>query len=152
HLDRGVSVYDANGGMLAEILLRPTGAQTHAVDWLAAPNSSSPLSSPEDVRNAHLRSILAGLVNRQDNAAAFQSFLQAIDETLWMANHLGGHADQHMSVLIGRPLALVRARLQLTLGGDPVYNQSWGATFDEDSGDLTTTTFGWAIFSSATMA
>jgi hypothetical protein len=131
HLDRAIGVYAANGDPLAEISL------SEGVDWQPAPNSSSPLSGPGDISNGHLRSLLLSV----SDPDAFTGFLRVIDETLCMANPLGGRADQNLSVLIGRPLALVRARLQLTLEADPLRDQSWGATFSRDSGDLMTTTF-----------
>jgi hypothetical protein len=141
HLDRGVTVYDVQGQMLGEFLLRPTGQDTYTADWQSAPNGTSPVSGPEGIKNLHLQNILADLNNRQDKGTALKNFLEVIDETLWVVNPLGGRADQNMSTLIGRPLAVVRAKLQLTLGGQPVYDQSWGATFEQNSGDITTTTF-----------
>lgn len=45
-----------------------------------------------------------------------------------MVDPLGGRKDQFLSVLIGRPLAVVQARVQLSLLGSPVFNQTWDET------------------------
>jgi len=62
---------------------------------------------------------------------------------------LGGRKDQFLSVLIGRPLAVVQISLQLELNGDPVYNQLWDTTVEphaphnllRDIGDVDTVPF-----------
>jgi hypothetical protein len=135
HLDGGLAFYDAQGLALGELLLRGSGAQA-TVDWQIAPNSPAGVASPDQIGNAHLRQIATELWSLSDAGPVFQNFLQVVDETLWRVNPLGARGDQNMAVLIGRPLAVVRARLQLEVYGHPFYNQSWGATFARDDGGL----------------
>lgn len=61
---------------------------------------------------------------------AFANLLQVIDETLWTIDPLGARDNANLSVLVGRPLALVRARLQLEMEGPPLTDNSWQYTFD----------------------
>ena len=58
-----------------------------------------------------------------------------------MVDPLGNRDDQALSVLIGRPIAVVRAKLQLRLNGNPAYNQSWGATFQDQAAELSELNF-----------
>jgi hypothetical protein len=55
----------------------------------------------------------------------FRDLVKIIDETLWMVDPLGGRQDQMFSTLIGRPLAVVQARLTLELNGPPTPCQFW---------------------------
>jgi hypothetical protein len=59
--------------------------------------------------------------------------LDVIDSTLWTSNPWEAGTDQNLSVLIGRPLAVVRARLEYQLHGRPVYDQGWAATGKRDT-------------------
>src|SRR5262249_45845840 len=59
---------------------------------------------------------------------AFEAFLRVIDATMWTIEPLGSRADQNVSVLVGRPLALIRARLAVALSGPPLVDSSWPAT------------------------
>jgi len=53
-----------------------------------------------------------------------------IDETLWTTQPVGAVFDQSLAVLVGRPLAFVRARLQFLLDGAPLLDPAWQFTFD----------------------
>jgi hypothetical protein len=67
---------------------------------------------------------------------SFQAFLDVIDATLWTTDPLGSRSDQNLSVLIGRPLALVRARLQLTLDGPAITDTGWAAALNPPAPDF----------------
>jgi hypothetical protein len=82
----------------------------------------------------HLRAMLDSPQLQQE--AGFLAFLAAIDETLWTTDPLGNRADQNLSVLVGRPLALLRTRLQFQLDGDPISDTGWAATFKEPVPDF----------------
>jgi hypothetical protein len=66
----------------------------------------------------------------------------AIDETLWTIDPLGDRGDRNLSVLIGRPLALVRARLKLQLDGQPLRDTGWAATFGSQDPEYLNCKFG----------
>ncbi|KNG92098.1 hypothetical protein [Pseudaestuariivita atlantica] len=128
HLDAGLAVYDATGGALGEMMEFAAVTGAPQVGWLPAPDSPAAVSDPGDISNTHLKNFVAGLLARQDEGAGFRNFLAAIDETLWTVDPLGGRADQNLSVLVGRPLAVVRARYGLELDGLEMSNMSWRDT------------------------
>jgi len=128
HIDGGVSVYNAEGDLLGELLLSTIPDQAPEVAWypagVAQPKQLSALK-PTDIANPYLLNMLQGLDSDHQTAPgqAFQNFLQAIDETLWAVDEASTHSDQHMALLLGRPLALVRGRLKFTLQGHADYGQ-----------------------------
>lgn len=108
HLDQSLAVYDAGGAYLGEIL--PTSL---AVTSDVAAQVSDPT----------LRKVVATLEKQRAN---LDDVLQSIDETLWLVDPLGARKDAMLSVLAGRPLAVVRASVQLTLEGPPAEDQHGG--------------------------
>jgi hypothetical protein len=127
HIDGGMNVYDESGAPLGELLALPPG--TKCDNWRprpGAPGTNPPPTCPADIKNAALRSVVQSIAAQSPDA--FRDLLKTIDETLWMVDPLGGRKDQFLSVLIGRPLAVVQLKLKLSLLGDPVFNQFWNKT------------------------
>jgi hypothetical protein len=121
HLDGGIAVYDAEGILLGELLPLP-----QPDNWRPRPGdpgNNPPPAQPSDISNVALRSVITS-VSAQP-AAVFADLLSVIDETLWMVDPMGGRKDQFLSVLIGRPLAIVQAEVSLSLLGDPYTSQIW---------------------------
>lgn len=131
HLDGGLAVYDAAGNALGELLILLSTGGTYQVRWLTAPDSTAAVSDPAKIANAHLSKFVVALVESTEQGKSLRSLLKVIDETLWTVDPLGSRADPNLSVLIGRPLALVRAELQFEVEGAPVYNQSWPDTLQK---------------------
>ncbi len=127
HLDGGISVYDEKGAPLGELLALPPGSNCD--NWRPRPGSPGtkpPPTCPRDIPNVALRSVVESIAAQSSDT--FRDLLNTIDETLWMVDPLGGRKDQFLSVLIGRPLAVVQLRLKLSLLGDPAFNQFWNRT------------------------
>lgn len=155
HLDNALTVYDADGYLLGELILRTViaddktdtatpgkTADESTVDWLPAPAAEHPVNHPDEIQNSYLRGFVTALlphpgsrIDPADVGPAFEKMLEVIDSTLWTVDPLGGRSDQSLSVLIGRPLALVRAVLRLRLRGDPVRDQYWGWDYGVTSPD-----------------
>jgi hypothetical protein len=138
HINKSISVYQAEGNLLGELLLIRKSKDESIVHWQPAPGApnQSPAGYAQDdigIANRHLKNMIEALIRRKDQGVAFGNLQQVIDETLWTIDPLGQRDDQNLSVLIGRPLALVRANLQLELRGKPCYNQAWLETFVEGS-------------------
>ncbi|MEU3563676.1 hypothetical protein [Kitasatospora sp. NPDC006786] len=123
HLDRALTAYDPDGGPLGELRI----AYDDSLFWKATPHSTFPTLDSLADRFTHLHGLLAALAARADAGPAFTALLSAVDETLHTVNPLGGWDDRTMSVLVGRPLALVRGRLRFELDGPPLYDSSWEA-------------------------
>ncbi|AKT39605.1 hypothetical protein [Chondromyces crocatus] len=116
HLDSSLMIYDADGATL--------GVVDQEGHWSSAPGRATPVSVA-DIANPHLRSMVTYLTK---SASADTSFLRALLLTLGNALENSDPEDfaQHkaMALLVGRPLALVRAKLKLELKGLPARDES----------------------------
>jgi hypothetical protein len=86
-------------------------------------------------RQKHLQAFLDGLLAQglQDaqqgigtaerSESALAALLRMIDATLWTVDPIGREGDEHLSVLVGRPLALVRAKLKLEMEAAPLTDE-----------------------------
>jgi hypothetical protein len=120
HLDGGISVYDSGGQPLGELYPPPYGWRPRPGD----PGNNPPPAQIGEIKNVALRDVLASISSHTE-PDVFNDFLASIDATLWMIDPLGGRKDQMQSVLIGRPLAVAQAQLQLDWYGNPTFNQLW---------------------------
>ncbi|MEJ2750938.1 MAG: hypothetical protein P8183_23975, partial [Anaerolineae bacterium] len=134
HLDRALVVFDARGVNLGTIML-VGNQQTRRLRWEPMPGPVR-VASPKEIGNPYLRQLVRALFNQVHNAQAFLDFLEAVDKTLWTADPLGQGNSQHRSVLVGRPLAVVRAQIGLELAGSPVTDQLWGFTGQQATKDF----------------
>ncbi|MFT7148737.1 MAG: hypothetical protein ACI82Q_000591 [Nonlabens sp.] len=148
HLDSSLMVYNELGlplGELSYAITAGAGTTTAATaKWTAVPGSSTPYATPSAIPDANLKAIVEQITSSTDSGNELLNFLTLIDSTLWTVDPLGGRSDQHLSVLVGRPLALVRAKLQFQLDGPQTLQQTWsswkaGTTYAEWPGLNTTT-------------
>jgi hypothetical protein len=135
HIDKSISVYQADGTLLGELLLITKSKTEAETCWQPAPgtpHASLVVCSSGEVKidNPHLKQMIEALIHRKDQGVAFHHLLEVIDKSLWTIDPLGPRDDENVSVLIGRPLALVRANVQLELCGKPFYDQAWVETID----------------------
>lgn len=130
HLDQGLLIYDQAGSSLGELAVSHRTGGVLEVVWFPTPESTNPITDPTDpstgIPNQYMREFVAGILNQPEatRGQAFANFLDAIDSTLWAVDPIGGRTDQSLSVLVGRPLGLVRARLKLTADGDVPQDES----------------------------
>jgi hypothetical protein len=127
HLDASLMAYDAQGKALGEMSAALAADDQTAVCWADAPGS--PYRGLDEI-NAKVKHFGPFLWNlERQGPATFAAFLKAVDETLWTTLPTGAVFDKGLAALIGRPLALVRARLQFELHGPPSPDPSWQYTF-----------------------
>jgi hypothetical protein len=131
HLDSGLAVYDRAGTAYGELTLGVDQQNAPVVNWLPAPNSPHAALPAPASGQGPLIGFLANL--KSQGAKAFSDFLQAVDETLWTIDPLGNRSDAFLSVLIGRPLAIVTASVDLELQSDPWRDPDWPYTFSKPS-------------------
>lgn len=94
HLDRSLVLFDGKGKYLGE--LRVVRGKVTAIKL-----------------DENVDPVLRKVISRMpDNAQVFNLFLNVIDETLWTIEPNASLQSQHLAVWLGRPLALVRARLK----------------------------------------
>src|SRR5262249_51916421 len=110
HLDQSLMAYDSSGTVLGEMVVGMSATDQQTICWEPAPNS--PYMSLPQLAQAipHFGPFLLTLSQQPSNT--FNAFLRAIDETLWTTVPMGATFDQSLAVLMGRPLAMVRASLQ----------------------------------------
>ena len=95
------------------------GTLTQEGRWLGAPGE--PRLSPWQVGNPHLARLVAHL-RRDPSLGDFMAGLEAHLDRIVPAAFA---EDGVLPLLLGRPLAVVRARLELRLKGLPAVNQDW---------------------------
>jgi hypothetical protein len=131
-LDRELAVYDNVGGLLGSLYLAGTGV----LQWEPNPDRTTSVGQPPDIHNAYLLAIVTGLLGRSDSGAAFAELLEELDRIVTKLDLSGSHYDQGLATLVGRPIAVVRAKLRLEFAGGPLYDQSWAATNTWSTGGI----------------
>ena len=134
HFDKSLAIYDPDGRSLGTLLLTGSADESD-LTWQPAVMSKTSADAPPNLGNAHLQGFVKGLMGHGDSGKVFTGLMATIDSTLWTTDPLGQRQD-NLSTLIGRPLALVRARLELELAQEPLSDQSWEKTLKHDSKGL----------------
>lgn len=134
HLDRSVAVYEPDGTACGELFGSRHADGTVVPRWQPDPTNPGAPQSVDAIKNQYVRGMLDALIARTDDGVGFLGLLRAIDETLWSVDPGGAGKDQDLSVLVGRPLAVVRAAVSLRLHGLAATSQDWWTTFAHMSG------------------
>jgi len=124
HLDGALQFFDAAGAAVGSV--QPADGGNRAV-WQAAPGQSSPAGRPPSglLTDPHLGALADALVNwgTADPAGtgegALAALLRLIDSTLWTVDPFAHAGEEHLSLLVGHPVAVIRAVLRLDLD-DPL--------------------------------
>ncbi|MEU9336492.1 hypothetical protein AB0D49_25505 [Streptomyces sp. NPDC048290] len=138
HLDNSILLYAPDGSALGEYRLYAGTSTAERGRWTPPPHSRLTLKDVS-TRAPAVHDVITA--RRLATEAGFTAFLDAIDTTLRTTDPLGNRADTHLSLLVGRPLALLRTRLSLQLDGDPLTATGWAATFAPPTADLTNHSF-----------
>jgi hypothetical protein len=121
HLDGALEFFDVDGGNLG--FVRPQDDAT--IMWEEAPGQPSiaghdpTLAIPNPHAGGIAKALVqwsiadAGVPGERDNA--LQAILRVVDSTLWSVDPFGHTGDEHLALLVGHPVAVVRARLTLEL-------------------------------------
>jgi hypothetical protein len=147
HLDDSFLIYAPDGTALGEVRLLVDADGTKTAQWQPPPHHAMTL---DDVRAAapHLHAMIDSPELQPE--ANFLGFLASIDETLWTTDPLGNRVDQNLSILLGRPLALLRIRLQFQLDGAPIGDTGWAATFKTEQPEFLSHSFSIRLGDQAT--
>jgi len=139
HLDDSLMVFDAYGNALGSILpvQRDASGSSTGLLWEAVPGSDAALgaapvlvsaATPDDLPNEHLTRFVNALMARgATSSGALTELLDAIDSSLWAIDPFATGTG-NLAVLLGRPLAVVRAQVAVELMGYAAYDQAWSAT------------------------
>ena len=133
HIDEALEVFGADGQPLGQLLHEPVGG---GVAWEIAPGRDGPADAGPGHGLAPAQAALgwfAGGLVAADAAAraghaaggegtpsesALSALLRVIDTTLWSYDPYAALGGEHVAGLVGRPLAVVRARLWLEVDDD----------------------------------
>ncbi len=158
-LDNSLMICDGAGQVLGAIqsIVRRGGWDDKGIRWSKLPLSAvdpdasgaaattPPRPAPDDIPDPRLRGFVNGLLDLADETGkartgAFEDLLELI---AGLADASGRRAEQKdLSVLVGQPLALVRASLKLDLLGPPAADQSWSRLADTAPPDFIHAPFG----------
>jgi hypothetical protein len=129
YLDESIVAYDNAGSALGAVWIITNSRNEQEVHWQAAPES--PYLTIADLLNnpdlAHLGQMLGEIQTL--GPSAFQSLILTVDEAVW--NIGGGETtgDFGLTLLAGRPVALLRVRLMFHTAGTAISDPSWRFTF-----------------------
>ena len=117
HFDQSVMFYDRDGKALGYF---------KAQRWHQAIDSDRPVATIEQIDNPHLRRVASYIESSLAHDDTFLThFIGTTENSL---AHIQTEKDSGITgpaLLIGRPMALVRASLNLELCGGPAVNQDW---------------------------
>lgn len=144
-LDKSLMIYDAQGQGLGSLQSVKTKSWEQGVGgnapeiegfhWIGLPGSKSFFFGPPSTEdpdplgptaNPDLRGFVRGLLSlTTESGAGFAALLQNMNDAMSVGGGAGSVQNPNLSLLIGKPLALVRARLALELEGSPALAQAW---------------------------
>ncbi|MFI9180656.1 discoidin domain-containing protein [Streptomyces goshikiensis] len=130
HLDKTLLTYGPDGEPLGELRVVRDADNTRTTAWNALPHA--PHRHPDDDDFAatypHLTAFARGLLAH--GPEAFDALAETIDGALDHILEPSPAEDRSPARLIGRPVALVRACLNLDLMGEPLSDPSWEHAFE----------------------
>ncbi len=124
HLDGALELFGTDGAALGTV--RPD--DTASIAWEDAPGRPSTVgqSTALALPNPSLRGMVQGLLDwgradaaATDREAALEALLRVVDSTLWSVDPFGHIGEEHLSLLIGHPVVVMRALVRLEVR-DPV--------------------------------
>jgi hypothetical protein len=123
HLDGSLEFFNADGSGAGALQPDEQGQ----VSWQAAPGLSTTAGQDPatTVANTHLAQLAASLIDwgvadaTQTTEPALAALLRTIDSTLWGVDPFGHQGDEHLALLVGHPVCVMRALLRLDVK-DPV--------------------------------
>lgn len=115
HLDQSLMVYSAAG--------QAQGAITQEGRWESAPGGRE---LQVDELPEHLQELVKHVMALKAKGR-LPAFLQDLETALENTHPANTSQHEALALLMGRPIAVVRARLKLELRGLPALNQSWDA-------------------------
>jgi len=124
YFDSSLMIYDPDGEALGALIL---GGDTSRVFWHNAPGGSDPDAEMNAVlqgRNEHFVKVIRWIYNGGDstNFLAMQAIIEEATINMDPDHH---HEATVESLMIGKPLAVTRAHLDMELESLPAINQGW---------------------------
>jgi hypothetical protein len=121
NLSDSLGVYAADGTATGELYALSDPERPALAQWRALPGTE--FIPVEQIPNARLRAVVREL--RDDGPDALAVLLGRLDDTLRQIEPEDYAQRQGLALLMGRPLAVVRAEVTLELMGWPAVHQDW---------------------------
>lgn len=125
HLEHSLVVYDNRGVPLGALELGEADG-VKAVVWRNLPGINNHLPK-EKIANPHLRHFVQQLMAAFESGERWESLLSSINQSLENIDPKSFAQHKSLSLFIGRPMAVVRASLELEVKGLPAINHSKAA-------------------------
>lgn len=124
HLDQSLLLSSASGAVLGKLRL---DARQQQVLWDPDPVPGSAEDAPaQPIANPHLGALQAAVLGLA--GADFEHLLSYLEQVEEKINPPGSQVNSKVAALMGMPIAVVRAGLQIQLDGAPVHDQGAAAT------------------------
>ena len=134
HVDESLEVFAADGTPLGELLATGArGPEGGGVVWEPAPGRPVPVDAPPqaglEASQGCLAALAAGMVGAdaaergggravEGRDSALSALLRAVDTTLWNVDPVAGAGSAELAAIVGRPIAVVRAVLEVDVAED----------------------------------
>ncbi|MGA5129705.1 hypothetical protein ACPCTO_07855 [Streptomyces olivoreticuli] len=132
YVDRSLLCYAPTGAPLGELRLELRAGEgdavTTVVGWGPLPDSQ--VRTIDDLRDARPQLYAFARELAAKGPDAFADLLSTVDLALGGIDPGNPYGDEVLGALLGRPLALVRARLGFELDGPPVTDPGWQYALD----------------------
>ncbi|XWK89068.1 MAG: hypothetical protein U7127_03075 [Phormidium sp.] len=115
NLESSLTIYDGEGLSL--------GIIDRTATWRAIPGSNEQIPI-DSIANPYLRQMVKFLVTQGKESGFFCDFLTTVNKSLETIDPEGFAQNQAISLLVSRPLALVRSKVNLELQGLPAISQN----------------------------
>jgi F5/8 type C domain len=125
HLDHNLLVYAPDGQPLGELRVISTATTSEIIAWNPLPHAPYRHPSHPDFAAAypHLANFATALLDH--TPPAFTDLMATIDQALHHISDPTPVEDRSPARLIGRPIALIRARLGIELLSPPLTDSAW---------------------------
>jgi hypothetical protein len=134
HVDESLEVFATDGTPIGELLATGArGPDGGGVVWEPAPGRPVPVDAPPqaglEAPQACLAALAAGIVGADALArgggravegadSALSALLRTVDTTLWNVDPVAGAGSAELAAIVGRPIAVVRAVLEVDVAED----------------------------------
>lgn len=124
NLDDSLAVYDRTGRALGSLYALEDFHNTALAQWCSAPGRE-PVVTIDHLPDPQLRKVITYIQGKGKDFVG--NFLSAIDSALEGIDPESHTQHRSQALLMGRPIAVVRASVNLQLLGLPAIDQSWNA-------------------------
>lgn len=139
HADGSLAVYDQGGGALGSLQPYLLSGGGSVLQWLPAAGGDAAPGAPgagPAIDNPQLSALVTGVLNAPDPVGAMHDLMLTLDQSVWTLDPAEDKSRGALAALMGHPIAVVRANLQLQLQGLTQSNQSYQQIFEAGSDTL----------------